>query len=112
MGDCFLSHRDTYKRDMSMHNNSGDHRDCGETLQATWKFIKDKKGNYYIKLQSDQIPKLMNIEKDHKYFKLLQLTEEQMTLQFTHKQFSSKTTTITDIYVPENMVIQDREFHW
>lgn len=112
MGDCFLSHRETYSSDMAMYNNSGEHRDCGETLNATWKFAKDKKGNYYIRIESNQLAELMNIEKDYKLFKVLQLTDEQMTLQFNHKQFSSKKTTITDIYVPENVNVKDREFHW
>ena len=112
MGDCFLSHRETYKGDMTMHNNSGENRDCGETLNATWKFGKDNKGNYYVRIESQQLPELMNIDKNYKLFKILRLAEEQMTLQFNHKQFSSKTTTITDIYVPENASVKDREFHW
>ncbi|MEQ8549993.1 MAG: lipocalin family protein [Cyclobacteriaceae bacterium] len=112
MGDCFLSHRETYKRDMTMQNNSGEHRDCGETLSATWKFAKDKKGNYYIQISSKQLPELMNIDQEYKLFKILRLSEEQMTVQFQHKQFSNKTTTITDIFVPENVSVEDREFHW
>ncbi|WMN11543.1 hypothetical protein QYS49_38785 [Marivirga salinae] len=95
-----------------MHNNSGENRDCGETLNATWEFAKDKKGNYYVRIESQQLPELMNIEKNYKLFKVLRLTEEQITLQFNHKQFSSTTTTITDIYVPENALVKDREFHW
>ncbi|MFY0608305.1 MAG: lipocalin family protein [Cyclobacteriaceae bacterium] len=112
MGDCFLSHRETYSNDMTMYNNSGDNRDCGETLQANWKFVKDKKGNYYVRIESEQLPELMNIDKDYKLFKVLRLTDDQMTLQFKHKQFSNKTTTITDIYVPEHIEVKDREFHW
>jgi hypothetical protein len=112
MGDCFLSHRVTYSSDMSMHNNSGEHRDCGETLSGTWKFAKDQKGHYYIKIESSQLPTLMNIEDDFKLFKILQLTEEQMTLQYNHQQFSNKVTTITDIYVPEDRIVENREFHW
>ena len=112
MGDCFLSHRDTYLANQKMHNNSGDFRDCGETLEAEWKFIKDQNDNYYIKLSSEQIPKLLNIEEEFKLFKILKLEEEEMILQFKHKQFSDETTTITDIYVPENVNIHDREFHW
>ena len=112
MGDCFLSHRETYKSDMTMHNNSGNHRDCGETLYATWNFAIDKKGNSYIRIESNQLPELMNIEKDYKLFKILSLTEEQMTLQFSHKQFSDQTSVITDIFVPENVSVEDRDFHW
>ena len=112
MGDCFLSHREIYSSDMTMRNNSGEHKGCGKNLEATWKFAKDKEGNYYVRIESKQLPELMNIEQDYKLFKVLRLTDEQMTLQFHHKQFSSKTTTITDIYVPENVNVKDREFHW
>ncbi|MEQ9299035.1 MAG: lipocalin family protein [Cyclobacteriaceae bacterium] len=112
MGDCFLEHRDTYKADFTMHNNSGAQSDCGETLNASWKFTKDKKGNSYIRWTSDQLPQLLNIDKNYKSFKILELSEEQMTLQFSHKQFSDKTTIITDIWVPEDASIEDREFHW
>ena len=112
MGDCFLSHRDTYSSDMTMHNNSGENVDCGETLNAQWKFVKDKDGNYYIKLMSEQLPAMMNIEDEFKLFKVLHLSEEELVLQFQHQQFSSKITTITDIYVPENVTVEGREFHW
>lgn len=112
MGDCFLSHREVYNSNMTMKNNSGEHRDCGETLSATWKFSKDKKGNYYVRISSKQLPELMNTDKDYKLFKILLLTEEQMILQFKHKQFSDKTTTITDIFVPDNVSVEGREFHW
>lgn len=112
MGDCFLLHRDTYSADFTMHNNSGEQSNCGETLNATWKFTKDKKGNSYIRWTSDQLPQMMNIEADYKAFKILRLSAEQMTLQFTHKQFSDKISTITDIWVPENISVEDREFHW
>ena len=112
MGDCFLSYRQTYRSDRSMHDNSGEQSDCGETLNATWQFVKDKSNNYYLKLVSDQLPALMNIDQDHKFFKILHLSEEQMTLQFSHKQFSNKATLITDVYVPEHVSVEDREFHW
>ena len=112
MGDCFLSHRETYRLDMTMFNNSGDNMDCGETLHAKWDFAKDKSGNYYIRIESKQLPELMNIEEDYKLFKLLRLNEEQMTLQFNHRQFSNKLTTITDIYVPEHVNVEGRDFHW
>jgi len=112
MGDCFLLHRDTYKIDKTMHNNSGENKGCGETLEAAWKFARDKKGNYYIRLESSQLPALMNIDQNHKLFKVLLLSEDQMTLQYYHRQFSNKTTTITDIYIPENASVKNREFHW
>ena len=112
MGDCFLSHKETYLTDMRMQDNSGEHFDCGETLFAKWQFVKDKKENCYIKWTSAQIPALMNIDEDFKLFKILELSEEQLTIQFKHKQFSSKASTITDFYVPENVIVNGREFHW
>ena len=112
MGDCFLAYKQTYRSDMTMHDNNGENIDCGETLNATWKFIKDKGENYYIKWNSEQLPALMHIEEDYKFFKIIHLSEEQMTLQFNHKQFSNKTSLITDIYVPEHVSVEDREFHW
>ena len=112
MGDCFLAHRDNYSADLTMHNNSGEQGECGETLNAIWKFTKDKTGNSYIRLSSEQLPAMMNIEVDYKAFRVLRLSEGQMTLQYYHKQFSNKATQITDIYVPEDVAIEDREFHW
>lgn len=112
MGDCFLSYRSTYRRDMRMQDNSGDERDCGQSLKAAWKFAKDLKGNYYIKLSSQQLRELMNSKNDFKLFKVLRLSQEQMTLQYRHQQFSNKFTTITDIYVPEGDRVEGRIFHW
>ena len=111
MGDCFLAYRQTYRSDMTMHDNNGENADCGETLKATWKFIKDQGENYYIKLSSEQLPALMHIDEDYKFFKITHLSEEQMTLQFNHKQFSNKTSLITAIYVPEHASVEDRDFH-
>ncbi|MTI29252.1 lipocalin family protein, partial [Xanthovirga aplysinae] len=112
MGDCFLSFRQTFKPDLSVMDNSGKNKDCGESLIGTWRLTKDKKENYYIKIISDQIPRLMNIEEDYKYFKILHVSEDQLTLQFRHKQFSNKERTMTDIYVPEEMEVEGRDFHW
>ena len=111
MGDCFLSYRQTYQSDMTLYDNNGEQRDCGETLHATWKFVKDKKGNCYVKWSSAQLPQLMNIEKDYKYFKILHLSADQLTLRFRHK-FSNKVSTITDFYVPEGASVEGRDFHW
>ena len=95
-----------------MHDNNGENVDCGETLNATWKFIKDQGGSYYIKLSSEQLPTLMHIDEDYKFFRITHLSEEQMTLQFNHQQFSNKTSLITDVYVPEHVSVEDREFHY
>jgi hypothetical protein len=112
MGECFLAYRQTFANDSTMKDNAGDKRDCGETLFAEWKFIKDKKGNSYLQLKSDQIPALMQIEEDFKFFKVLQLSEEVLVLEYRHKQYGNKSRTITDHYVPENVEVEDRDFHW
>lgn len=112
MGDCFLAYRQTFRKDSTMNDNAGDNRDCGESLMASWKFVKDEKGNSYLKLKSGQIPELLKIDKDYKFFKVLRLTEDELKLQFTHRQFSGKLRTITDYYVPEHVSVEDRDFHW
>ena len=112
MGDCFLSYRATYKTDSIMHDNNGEQYDCGETLNAYWSLYNSDKGVPYIKLKSEQLKKLMNLDVDYKFFKILDLNENQMVLKFSHKQFSSKETTIIDVFVPENVSIKDRDFHW
>ena len=111
MGDCFLRNRQTYSLDHSIRDNSGEHADCGESLLARWRFVKDKEQNYYLRWQSTQLPDLLNIEEDFKLFKVLQLSSEQMTLEFYH-QFGSKQGKITDVYVPENVKVEGRDFHW
>lgn len=112
MGDCFMAYRQTFAVDSTMRDNAGDTRDCGVTLLATWKIVKDKKGNSYIKLQSDQLPELLQIDEDYKFFKVLQLSEEELVLEYKHKQYGNKSRTITDYYVPENIKVEDRDFHW
>jgi len=112
MGDCFLSHQQTYKSDMTMYDNSGDHKDCGDTMHAQWEITTDKEGHSYLKWISDQLPDLMNIKVDYKYFKILHISDEELSIQFKHKQYSNKTTTITDFFIPEHISVEDRDFHW
>ena len=112
MDDCFLAYRQSFRKDSTMSDNAGENRDCGKSLQAKWKFVEDEKGQSYLKLKGDRIPELLNIDKDYKFFKLLQLSEDTLKLQFKHRQFSGKWRTITDIYVPEDVSVEDRDFHW
>jgi hypothetical protein len=112
MGDCFLSYRATYKTDSTMHDNNGLFRDCGETLTANWLFYNSEEGYPYIKLKGEQLKKVMNLDVDYKFFKILDLSESQLVLEFSHEQFSSKETTIIDVFVPEDVIINDRDFHW
>lgn len=112
MGDCFLAYRQTYRPDMTVRDNNGDNYDCGESLEGKWTFAQDEAGNYYIKISSEQLPELMNIEEEYKYFKVLHLADDELVLQFAHRQFSNKKTRITDILVPENSSVEGRDFHW
>lgn len=112
MGVCFLAYRQTFAKDSTMKDNAGETRECGETLLATWKFVKDKKGNGYLKLSSKQLPDLMQIEEDYKFLKVLQLTENELVLEYKHRQYGNTSRTITDFYVVEDVVVEDRDFHW
>jgi len=112
MGDCFLSYAQTYQPNGTMSDNAGDNRDCGESLVANWSFAKTQEGLYYLRLEGDNLGELMNIEENFKLFKLLQLSDSLMQLQFYHKQFSNKTTLITDFYVPKGTKVEGRDFHW
>jgi len=111
MGDCFLKNRQTYFVSNTMEDNSGNNPDCGQSLMASWKFVKDKEGYYYLRWESEQLAALMNIDDNFKLFKILQLSEEQITLQFFHK-FGAKQGKIIDVYVPQDVKIEDRDFHW
>ena len=112
MGDCFLSYALTFNPDGSMQDNAGENRDCGETLIANWSFAKTNEGIYYLRWQGDNLGELMNMEEDFKLFKILQLSDTLMQLQFSHKQFSNKATLITDFYVPNGTKVKGRDFHW
>ncbi len=112
MGECFLAYRQTFSKDNTMNDNSGKTRDCGQTLFAEWKFVKDRKGNSYVQLKSKQLPELMQIEEDFKFFKVLQLSRNELVLEYKHKQYGNKSRTITDYYVQEDITVEDRNFHW
>lgn len=112
MGYCFLLHRDTYWSDGSFQNNSEENPDCGESLLAQWSIVQDSIGNSYIKLKGAKIPDLMGIDKDYKFFKILNLTEETMVLEYKHRQFSDQWRTIKDYWVRGDIDIEGRDFHW
>jgi len=111
MAGCFLSYRTTYFPDMTVTDNNDKQRDCGPSLLANWKIIQNKKGHYYIKLKSDQLPELMNMEKDYKFFKITYLTKDSLELRYRHAQFSGQVRTIVDLLVQEDIVIPNRDFH-
>ena len=112
MGDCFLSYRVTYHANNTMRDNNGEYTDCGPSLQASWKVMQDEKGWSYIRLMSDQLPALMNIEENYKFFKIIQLSDQQLTLEFRHAQTTQRKTKIIDVLVPQEVNVEGREFHW
>ncbi|MDY8138166.1 lipocalin family protein [Aquimarina sp. 2201CG5-10] len=111
MGDCFLSYRITYLPDMTAKDNNDDHHDCGPSLIANWEISTNEKGNSFIKLTSDQLPKLMGVEKNYKFFKITYLNKDTLQLRFKHKQFSSTSRIIVDTYVQEDIIVKNRDFH-
>ncbi len=111
MRGCFLSYKITYHPDMTIKDNNGDYENCGPSLIGNWEIITDKKGKSFIKLTSDQLPEIMNIKQNYKFFKILKIKKDTLQLQYRHKQFSSESTFI-DTYVTEHIKIKDRDFHW
>ncbi|TRO67456.1 lipocalin family protein [Christiangramia sabulilitoris] len=111
MGPCFMAYRQTFKVDHLVQDNNEDTRDCGPNLTGKWNFKKGPEGNSFIKISSPDIPKLLNTEKDYKYFKVLKLTEDTLKISFKHKQYGDTYRRITDILVREDLDIGDRYFH-
>jgi len=111
MSGCFLTYRITYLPNMTMKDNNSDHNNCGNSLTGNWEILTSKKGKSYIKWFSNELPEIMNINQNYKFFKILKITEDTLQLQYRHKQFSSESVFV-DTFVTEHIVIKDRNFHW
>ncbi|MHA7057941.1 hypothetical protein ACWGOQ_0012020 [Aquimarina sp. M1] len=111
MAGCFLSYRTTYSPDMTMKDNNGAQQACGPSLDANWKITQNKEGHYFIKLTSDLLSELMNIDKDYKYFQITYLSKDSLELRYRHAQFSGQVRTIVDLYVQEDVAVPNRDFH-
>lgn len=111
MGDCFLGYRLRFRESGLLSDNNGLQRDCGPSLEATWEITTSEKGDYYLKFKSDQIPGLLNQESDEKFFKILYISEDSLTLSYVHKQFNQRRR-IIDYMVREDVEVKDRKFHW
>lgn len=110
MGDCFLSYRIRYAANGNLKDNSGEHHNCGPTLNGLWKAFQNDHGSF-IKWQSAQLPELLGTDEDYKYFRILNLTKDSMALQYTHKQYGNTERKIIDYLVPEGTQVPDRDFH-
>jgi len=111
MGDCFLSFRMIFNNDKTMRDNNEENMNCGKSIRGTWK-ITENEIAHYIKISSPLIPEILNTKDSFKYFKILNLTDSLLILEFSHKQFSNKTSIITDHLVPENVHVENRNFHY
>lgn len=112
MGDCFLAYRQTFSFNNEFVTNSDGRNDCGEPLTGRWSLARDPDGFSYIKLESSQIAEMMNIEEDYKLFKIKMLSDSLLVVQFNHAQTTKKQTTLVDYFVPEDVKVDDRNFHW
>lgn len=111
MGHCFLAFRMIFNSDQTFRDNNRESHDCGKSIEGKWELTENDIG-HYIKINSPLIPEILNIEDTFKYFKVLHLSDTLMILEFRHKQFSNRTTTITDHLVPENINVKNRDFHF
>ncbi len=112
MGDCFLAHRQSFAIDNEFFTSASGRSDCGEPMIGKWSLAKDENGVAYIKLESGQIPQMLNIEDDFKFFRINMLSDSLLVLQFNHAQTTKKQTTMVDYFVPEGVKVDDRNFHW
>ncbi|WP_299209492.1 hypothetical protein [uncultured Dokdonia sp.] len=119
MGDCFLGYRQRFRTSAELsvnsggivQDNNGDLRNCGPSLEASWEITTSENGDAYLKLTSDQISELLGQESNEKFFKIMYLSNDSLTLSYTHKQFN-KRRKITDYLVREDLPVKDRDFHW
>ncbi len=112
MGDCFIAYRQTFKYNKEFITSSVGRSDCGESMVGQWSLARDAKGFSYLKLESNQIPHMMNIEEDFKLFKIKMLSDSLLVVQFNHAQTTKKQTSLVDYFVPEDVKVDDRNFHW
>lgn len=111
MGNCFLAFRMIFNDDNTMRDNNEKTKNCGKSIKGDWE-ITENEIAHYIKITSPLIPEILNTKDSFKYFKILDLSDSLMVLEFTHKQFSNKSTKITDHFVPEEVHVENRDFHY
>ncbi len=112
MGDCFLAHRQSFSKDGTFYTSSNGRKDCGAPMVGKWTLARDPEKTAYIRLDSDQIPEMLNIDEDFKFFKIKNLSDSLLVLQFNHAQTTKEQTVMVDYLVPEGVNVDDRTFHW
>lgn len=110
MGNCFLGYRQTFSQSGEVYDNNELLNDCGPSLKGTYELIKDSLGFTHIRISSDQIPELMNIEETYKDFRIFYLSKDSLHISFSHTQFGTKRR-ISDYLVREDVEVKDRNFH-
>jgi len=110
MGDCFLSYTITYSADHRLKDNNDEFRDCGPSLEAQWKFVTNDNASF-IKVSSESLKELMNIDKPYKYFTVVSISKNELIIKYRHTQFTDNPLVITDYLVPEDVEVEDRDFH-
>lgn len=110
MGDCFLGYRQTFSQTGGVYDNNELLDNCGPSLKGTYEIIKDSLGYTHIRIASDQIPELMNIEETYKDFRIFYLSNDSLHISFTHTQFGTKRR-ISDYLIQEEIEVKGRNFH-
>ena len=110
MGDCFLEYRQTFTQTGQVYDNNEHLMNCGPSLKGAYEIIKDSLEYTYIRISSDQIPALMNIQETYKDFRIFYASKDSLHISFSHTQFGTKRR-ISDYLVQENITVKDRNFH-
>ncbi len=114
MGECTIGYRQTFLPDFAVSDNNSEMYDCGESMNGTWELIENKKGAAFLTITSDLVPKYFKVPEGSKtkYFQLVELSPGVLVYKFKHELFSTKTSIVVDVLVPEDSVVDDRNFHW
>jgi len=111
MEGCFMKYRQVFYANMTVEDNNALNANCGPSLKGGWSLLKKENGLTYIRIQSEDIPELLNQKDDFKDFKILHVNQDSLAISFYHNQFGSKKR-ITDYLVREDFKVSDRNFHY
>ncbi len=110
MGDCFLGYRQIFSQTGEVYDNNELLNKCGPSLKGSYEILKDSLGYTHIRISSDQIPALMNIEETYKDFRIFYASKDSLHISFSHTQYGTKRR-ISDYLVQEDVKVKDRNFH-